>query len=129
MVNGKQIAKNKILFWAAVIATIFQVGWLALEMLGYEEVLFEMTAVYLLILLTYAIQNRVLKWNISNYKGRRGELFVYFFWVCTFAIYTLYALDIIAKIPCQLNITFSAVTIIFFGNEVVKLIGRMIREK
>ncbi len=129
LIYKSQISKNQVLFSAALIATIFQIGWLILEMFGYQSVLFEMTAVYLLILVTYAIQNRVLKWRVSNYKTRRGELFVYFFWAFTFLIYTLYIFDVVVKIPAQLSTTFSGVTVIFFGSEVVKLIGRMLQEK
>lgn len=129
LTDKKQFSKNKALFVATVIATIFQVGWLVLEMLGYQTVLFEMTAVYLLVLVTYAIQNRVLKWGDSIYKTRKGELFVYFFWTLIFTIYTLYILGLITNVPDQLNVTFSGVTIIFFGTEIIKLVGRMLREK
>lgn len=129
LIHKGQAAGNRILFWAAVIATVFQVGWLTLEMLDYQPVLFEMTAVYLLILITYAIQNRVLKWRDGAYKTRRGELFVYFFWIYTFVVYTLYIVDIIVKIPQQLSATFSGVTVIFFGSEVIKLVGRMLQKK
>lgn len=127
MIDG---AKNVILFWAAVIATIFQVAWLTLEMFGFQQVLFEMTSVYLLILVTYAIQNRVLKWGkIIRRNVRKGELFVYFFWIYTFAVYTLYIFNAINRIPDQLSLTFSGVTIIFFGSEVIKLVGQMLTEK
>lgn len=129
LADKKQLSKNKVLFVATFIATIFQVGWLILEMLGYQSVLFEMTAIYLLVLVTYAIQNRVLKWGNSIYKTRRGELFVYFFWMLTFIIYTLYILGLVTNVPDQLNVTFSGVTIIFFGTEIIKLIGRMLQEK
>lgn len=129
LIDKKQVAKNKALFLAAVMATVFQVGWLVLEMFGYQRVLFEMTAVYLLILLTYAIQNRVLKWRESAYKTRKGEFFVYFFWIFTFLIYTLYIFDFITKIPDQLSVTFSGVTVIFFGTEIIKLVGKLLREK
>lgn len=122
-------AKNTILFWAAVIATIFQVAWLILEMLGFQQVLFEMTSVYLLILLTYAIQNRVLKWGKETPNVRKGEFFVYFFWIFTFAIYTLYIFNTINKIPDQLSMTFSGVTVIFFGSEIIKLVGKLLQEK
>lgn len=122
-------SKNRALFGATVIATVFQVGWLILEMLGYQPVLFEMTAVYLLILVTYAIHNRLVKWKDGVYKIRKGEFFVYFFWVFTFAIYTLYIFDLIAKIPDQLSMTFSGVTVIFFGSEIIKLVGRLLQEK
>jgi len=117
------------LFLAAVIATIFQVGWLTLEMFGHQPVLFEMTCVYLLILVTYAIHNRLIKWKDGTYKIRKGEFFVYFFWVFTFVIYTLYIFDLIAKIPDQLGITFSGVTVIFFGSEIIKIVGRLLQEK
>lgn len=129
MADRKNISKNRILFYAAFIATIFQVGWLTLEIFNYQPVLFEMTSVYLLILLTYALQNRVLKWRSNTYIDRRGELFVYFFWVYTFSIYTLYIFNIINKIPTQLGMTFSGVTIIFFGSELVKLVGRLLQGK
>ncbi len=129
LIYKSQISKNQVLFSAALIATIFQIGWLILEMFGYQSVLFEMTAVYLLILVTYAIQNRVLKWRVSNYKTRRGELFVYFFWAFTFLIYTLYIFDVVVKIPAQLSTTFSGVTVIFFCSEGLRLIGRMRQEK
>lgn len=129
LIDKRQVAKNKVLFLAAVMATIFQVGWLVLEMFGYQRVLFEMTAVYLLILVTYAIQNRVLKWRENTYKTRKGELFVYFFWIFTFLIYTLYTFDIIVKIPDQLSVTFSGVTVIFFGTEIIKLVGKILQEK
>jgi len=127
MIDG---AKNIILFWAAVIATIFQVAWLTLEMFGFQQVLFEMTSVYLLILLTYSIQNRVLKWGKEPHRNvRKGELFVYFFWIYTFAVYTLYIFNVIGEIPDQLSLTFSGVTIIFFGSEVIKLLGQLLTEK
>jgi len=127
MIDG---TKNIILFWAAVIATVFQVAWLILEMFGFQQVLFEMTSVYLLILLTYAIQNRVLKWGkIIHRNVRKGEFFVYFFWLYTFAIYTLYIFNVINQIPDQLSLTFSGVTIIFFGSEVIKLVGQLLTEK
>lgn len=122
-------SKNRMLFWATVIATIFQIGWLILEMLGYQPVLFEMTAVYLLILLTYAIHNRLIKWWDSAYKVRKGEFFVYFFWVFTFVIYTLYIFDLVTKVPDQLSMTFSGVTVIFFGSEIIKLVGKLLQEK
>lgn len=122
-------SKNRALFWATVIATIFQIGWLILEILGYQPVLFEMTAVYLLILLTYAIHNRLIKWWDSVYKVRKGEFFVYFFWVFTFVIYTLYIFNLVTKIPDQLSMTFSGVTVIFFGSEIVKLVGKLLQEK
>lgn len=122
-------AKNTILFWAAVIATVFQVAWLTLEMFGFQQVLFEMTSVYLLILLTYSIQNRVLKWGEETHNIRKGEFFVYFFWMLTFTIYTLYILGLITNVPDQLNVTFSGVTIIFFGTEIIKLVGKMLQEK
>lgn len=122
-------AKNIVLFWAAVIATIFQVAWLTLEMFGFQQVLFEMTSVYLLILLTYAIQNRVLKWGEETYNVRKGEFFVYFFWIYTFAIYTLYIFDVINQLPSQLSLTFSGVTVIFFGSELIKLVGQLLVEK
>ena len=127
MIDG---TKNIILFWAAVIATVFQVAWLILEMFGFQQVLFEMTSVYLLILLTYAIQNRVLKWGkIIHRNVRKGEFFVYFFWIYTFAVYTLYIFSVISEIPDQLSLTFSGVTIIFFGSEVIKLVGQLLTEK
>ena len=126
MIDG---AKNTILFWAAVIATIFQVAWLTLEMFGFQQVLFEMTSVYLLILLTYAIQNRVLKWGEETYNIRKGEFFVYFFWIYTFAIYTLYIFAVINQLPNQLSLTFSGVTVIFFGSELIKLVGQLLTEK
>jgi len=126
MIDG---AKNTILFWAAVIATIFQVAWLTLEMFGFQQVLFEMTSVYLLILLTYAIQNRVLKWGEETYNVRKGEFFVYFFWIYTFAIYTLYIFAVINQLPNQLSLTFSGVTVIFFGSELIKLVGQLLTEK
>lgn len=129
LIDKKQTSKNKVLFLAAVIATIFQVGWLALEMFGHQRVLFEMTAVYLLILITYAIHNRVIKWGDSVYKTRKGEFFVYFFWILTFLIYTLYIFDLIARVPDQLSVTFSGVTVIFFGTEIIKLVGRMLKAK
>ncbi len=127
--NKRHFSKNKVLFWATVIATIFQVGWLTLEMFGYQPVLFEMTTVYLLILITYALHNRILKWRDGTQKFRKGEFFVYFFWAYTFFIYTFYIFDLITKIPDQLSITFSGVTVIFFGSEVVKLVGRLLQEK
>jgi len=37
--------KNKSLFLAAFIATLFQIGWLTLEAFGFQPVLFEMTTV------------------------------------------------------------------------------------
>jgi len=127
MIDG---TKNIILFWAAVIATVFQVAWLILEMFGFQQVLFEMTSVYLLILLTYAIQNRVLKWGkIIHRNVRKGEFFVYFFWIYTFTVYTLYIFNVISEIPDQLSLTFSGVTIIFFGSEVIKLVGQLLTEK
>lgn len=129
LIVKRQVSKNKTLFLATVIATIFQVGWLILEMFGYQPVLFEMTAVYLLILITYAIHNRILKWRDSAYRVRKGEFFVYFFWAFTFFIYTLYIFDLIAKIPDQLSMTFSGVTVIFFGSEIIKLVGRLLKEK
>lgn len=122
-------SKNRALFWATVIATIFQIGWLILEILGYQPVLFEMTAVYLLILLTYAIHNRLIKWWDSVYKVRKGEFFVYFFWAFTFIIYTLYIFNLVIKIPDQLGMTFSGVTVIFFGSEIIKLVGKLLQEK
>ncbi len=128
-IDKGQLSKNKILFLATVITTIFQVGWLSLEMFGYQPVLFEMTAVYLLILVTYAIQNRVFKWRGGVYKTRKGEFFVYFFWILTFFIYTLYSFDLIKKIPDQLSVTFSGVTVIFFGTEIIKLVGKILQEK
>ncbi len=128
-IDKGQLSKNKILFLATVITTIFQVGWLSLEMFGYQPVLFEMTAVYLLILVTYAIQNRVFKWRGDVYKTRKGEFFVYFFWILTFFIYTLYSFDLIKKIPDQLSVTFSGVTVIFFGTEIIKLVGKILQEK
>ncbi len=124
-----QANKNKTLFLAAVIATIFQIGWLVLEMLGYQPVLFEMTAVYLLILVTYAIHNRLIKWKDGTYKIRKGEFFVYFFWAFTFVIYTLHVFNIITEIPDQLGVTFSGVTVIFFGSEIIKIVGRLLQEK
>lgn len=124
-----QARKNNTLFLAAVIATFFQIGWLILEMFGYQPVLFEMTCVYLLILVTYAIHNRLIKWRDGTYKIRKGEFFVYFFWMFTFAIYTLYTFDLIAKIPDQLGMTFSGVTVIFFGSEIIKIVGRLLQEK
>jgi len=60
---------------------------------------------------------------------RKGEFFVYFFWAYTFSIYTFYIFDLIIKIPDQLSITFSGVTAIFFGSEVIKLVGRLLQEK
>lgn len=126
MIDG---AKNTILFWAAVIATVFQVAWLTLEMLGFQQVLFEMTSVYLLILITYAIQNRVLKWGKETHNVRKGEFFVYFFWIYTFAVYTFYIFNVINKIPNQLSLTFSGVTVIFFGSELIKLVGQLLTEK
>jgi len=122
-------SKNKNLFLAAIIATVFQVAWLTLEMFGFQPVLFEMTTVYLLILLTYAIHNRILKWRNGTYEIRKGEFFVYFFWVYTFIVYTFYTFDIITKIPDQLSITFSGITVIFFGTEIVKLVGRLLQKK
>jgi len=129
LIAKRRASKNKALFLASVIATVFQTGWLILEMLGYQPVLFEMTAVYLLILLTYAIHNRLIKWKDGPYKIRRGELFVYFFWLFTFLIYTLYIFDLIAKIPNQLSMTFSGITVIFFGSEIIKIVGRLLQEK
>lgn len=129
LTDKQHAAKNRTLFFASVIATIFQVSWLILEMFSYQAVLFEMTAVYLLILVTYAIHNRLIKWKDGVYKIRKGEFFVYFFWVFTFAIYTLYIFDIVVKIPDQLSMTFSGVTIIFFGSEIIKLVGRLLQEK
>lgn len=128
-IDKQYASKNRMLFLASVIATIFQIGWLLLEMLGYQPVLFEMTAVYLLILVTYAIHNRLIKWKNGAYKVRKGELFVYFFWVFTFAIYTLYIFDLVVKIPDQLSMTFSGVTVIFFGSEIIKLVGKLLQEK
>lgn len=129
LIDERYAAKNKTLFWASVVATIFQVGWLTLEMFGYQSVLFEMTAIYLLILVTYAIHNRLIKWRNGAYKLRKGEFFVYFFWAYTFFIYTLYIFDLIVKIPDQLSITFSGVTVIFFGSEITKLVGKLLQEK
>ncbi len=127
--NEKNVFKNKTLFLAALIASIFQIIWLTLEMFGYQPVLFEMTMVYLLILATYAIHNRVLKWRDGRYKIRKGELFVYFFWAYTFFTYTLYILDFVPKIPDQLSVTFSGITVIFFGSEIIKLIGKLTQKK
>ena len=127
--DKRQFSKNKTLFLAAVIATILQVAWLILEMFGHQRVLFEMTAVYLLILITYATHNRILKWGEVPYKTRKGEFFVYFFWIFTFFIYTLYIFNVIIKIPDQLSITFSGVTVVFFGTEIIKLVGNMLRKK
>jgi hypothetical protein len=112
-----------------MIATVFQVGWLTLEMSGFQAVLFEMTAIYLLILVTYAIHNRLIKWRNGAYRVRKGEFFVYFFWAFTFFIYTLYIFDLIIKIPDQLSVTFSGVTVIFFGSEIIKLVGKLLQEK
>ena len=50
LINKRRATKNRTLFWASMIATVFQVSWLTLEMFGYQAVLFEMTAIYLLIL-------------------------------------------------------------------------------
>jgi hypothetical protein len=124
-----QVSKNRILFLAAVIATIFQVAWLILEMLGCQKVLFEMTAVYLLILVTYATHNRLLKWGDNFYKARKGEFFVYFFWIFTFTIYTLYIFNPDIIIPEQLSITFSGVTVVFFGTEIIKLVVKMLHKQ
>jgi len=129
LMKQKFYSGNKNLFLAAIIATIFQVTWLTLEIFGYHPVLFEMTTVYLLILLTYAIHNRVLKWRNGTYKIRKGEFFVYFFWIYTFAVYTLYIFNIIVKIPEQLGITFSGITVIFFGTEIVKLISKLLQKR
>lgn len=127
--NKRYFSKNKVLFWATVIATVFQVGWLTLEMLGYQPVLFEMTTVYLLILITYALHNRILKWRDGTHRVRKGEFFVYFFWAYTFFIYTFYIFDLVTKIPDQLSMTFGGITTIFFGSEVIKLVGRLLQEK
>ncbi len=129
LIEKGPVSKNRVLFWSAVVATVFQIGWLILEMFGYHPVLFEMTTVYLLILLTYAIHNRVLKWRNGAYRIRKGEFFVYFFWAFTFAIYTLYIFDLIVNVPDQLSMTFSGVTVIFFGSEIIKLVGKLLREK
>ena len=129
LIEKGHASKNRVLFLSAVIATIFQVGWLILEMFGYHPVLFEMTAVYLLILITYAIHNRLIKWKNGAYKLRKGEFFVYFFWLFTFTIYTLYIFDLVVKIPDQLSMTFSGVTVIFFGSEIIKLVGKLLQEK
>lgn len=122
-------AKNRTLFLAAFIATVFQIGWLTLEAFGFQPVLFEMTTVYLLVIITYVINNRILKWQNFSYKPRKGEFLVYFIWLYTFTIYTLYVFDLIPKIPDQLSITFSGVTVIFFGNEIVKFISRLLPVK
>ena len=129
LINKRRAAKNRTLFWASMIATVFQVSWLTLEMFGFQAVLFEMTAIYLLILITYAIHNRLIKWRNGAYRVRKGEFFVYFFWAFTFFIYTLYIFDLIIKIPDQLSVTFSGVTVIFFGSEIIKLVGRLLQEK
>jgi len=121
--------KNKSLFLAAFIATLFQIGWLTLEAFGFQPVLFEMTTVYLLILVTYVINNRILKWQDFSYKPRKGEFLVYFIWSYTFTVYTLYIFNLVPKIPEQLSITFSGVTVVFFGNEIVKFISRLLPEK
>lgn len=128
-IDKRWAAKNKVLFLASVVATVFQVGWLILEMFGYQPVLFEMTTIYLLILVTYAIHNRLIKWKDGAYKMRKGEFFVYFFWAFTFFIYTLYIFNLVAKIPDQLSMTFSGVTVIFFGSEIIKLVGKLLQEK
>ena len=127
--NNRYLSRNKVLFWATVIATVFQVSWLVLEMFGYQPVLFEMTTVYLLILITYVLHNRILKWRDGTHKVRKGEFFVYFFWAYTFLVYTLYMFDLVTKIPDQLGITFGGITTIFFGSEVIKLVGRLLQEK
>lgn len=129
LINKRRAAKNRTLFWASMIATVFQVSWLTLEMFGYQAVLFEMTAIYLLILITYAIHNRLIKWRNGAYKLRKGEFFVYFFWAYTFFIYTLYIFGLPIKIPDQLSITFSGVTVVFFGSEIIKLVGKLLQEK
>lgn len=129
LINKRRAAKNRTLFWASMIATVFQVSWLTLEMFGYQAVLFEMTAIYLLILITYAIHNRLIKWRNGAYKVRKGEFFVYFFWAYTFFIYTLYIFSLPIKIPDQLSITFSGVTVVFFGSEIIKLVGKLLQEK
>lgn len=129
LIDKRHATKNRTLFLASVIATIFQIGWLTLEMLGYQPVLFEMTAIYLLILITYAIHNRLIKWRNGAYKIRKGEFFVYFFWAYTFFIYTIYIFGCPIKIPDQLSITFSGVTIVFFGSEIIKLVGKLLQEK
>jgi hypothetical protein len=98
-------------------------------MFGYQAVLFEMTAIYLLILITYAIHNRLIKWRNGAYKLRKGEFFVYFFWAYTFFIYTLYIFGLPIKIPDQLSMTFSGVTVVFFGSEIIKLVGKLLQEK
>ena len=120
-------SKNRILFWVTVMATAFQIAWLTLEIIGYHPVLFEMTVTYLLILLTYAVHNKVLKWKERSPKFRKGELFVYFFWAYTFVLYTLYMFNLIDKIPDQLSMTFSGVTTIFFGSEIVRLVGKLLQ--
>ncbi len=129
LIAKRRATKNRTLFWASMIATVFQVGWLTLEMFGFQAVLFEMTAIYLLILVTYAIHNRLIKWRNGVYRVRKGEFFVYFFWAFTFFIYTLYIFDLIIKIPDQLSVTFSGVTVIFFGSEIIKLVGKLLQEK
>lgn len=129
LINKRRAAKNRTLFWASMIATVFQVSWLTLEMFGYQAVLFEMTAIYLLILITYAIHNRLIKWRNGAYKVRKGEFFVYFFWAYTFFIYTLYIFSLPIKIPDQLSMTFSGVTVVFFGSEIIKLVGKLLQEK
>jgi hypothetical protein len=129
LIEKQNISENKTLFWATVVATAFQIAWLSLEILGYHPVLFEMTTVYLLILATYAVHNKVLKWRDRSYKIRKGEFFVYFFWAYTFVLYTFYIFNLINKIPDQLSITFSGVTVIFFGSEIAKLIKKLIQEK
>ena len=129
LIDKRHAAKNRTLFLASVIATIFQIGWLTLEMLGYQPVLFEMTAIYLLILITYAIHNRLIKWRNGAYKIRKGEFFVYFFWAYTFFIYTIYIFGCPIKIPEQLSLTFSGVTVVFFGSEIIKLVGKLLQEK
>jgi len=129
LINKRRAAKNRTLFWASMIATVFQVGWLTLEIFGYQAVLFEMTAIYLLILVTYAIHNRLIKWRNGAYKLRKGEFFVYFFWAYTFFIYTLYIFGLPIKIPDQLSMTFSGVTVVFFGSEIIKLVGKLLQEK
>lgn len=129
LIAKRRATKNRTLFWASMIATVFQVGWLTLEMFGFQAVLFEMTAIYLLILVTYAIHNRLIKWRNGAFRVRKGEFFVYFFWAFTFFIYTLYIFDLIIKIPDQLSVTFSGVTVIFFGSEIIKLVGKLLQEK
>ena len=129
LINKRRAAKNRTLFWASMIATVFQVSWLTLEMFGYQAVLFEMTAIYLLILITYAIHNRLIKWRNGTYKLRKGEFFVYFFWAYTFFIYTLYIFGLPIEIPEQLSMTFSGVTVVFFGSEIIKLVGKLFQEK